>query len=63
VLARGDDVVAIFGTKRRSYLRENLAALDVSLDAGDLRRIEEIAPKGVAAGDRYPAAMMAQVGR
>lgn len=63
VLAQGADVVAIFGTKRRSYLRENLAALDVSLGARDLGRIEEIAPKGVAAGDRYPAAMMAALGR
>jgi aryl-alcohol dehydrogenase-like predicted oxidoreductase len=63
VLAQGPDVVAIFGTKRREYLRQNLAALGVSLSAEDLRRIEAVAPKGAAAGDRYPAAMMGLVGR
>jgi aryl-alcohol dehydrogenase-like predicted oxidoreductase len=63
VLDDGPDVVAIFGTKRREYLRENLAALGVSLSDEDLWRIEGIAPKGAAAGDRYPAAMMGQVGR
>jgi aryl-alcohol dehydrogenase-like predicted oxidoreductase len=63
VLAQGEDIVPIFGTKRRRYLAENLAAQAVVLDAGDLRRIEEVAPKGVAAGDRYPAAMMALLSR
>jgi aryl-alcohol dehydrogenase-like predicted oxidoreductase len=53
VLARGDDVVPIPGTKRRSYLEENVAALEVTLTAEDLRRIEETAPKGAFAGDRY----------
>jgi aryl-alcohol dehydrogenase-like predicted oxidoreductase len=63
VLARGDDVVPLFGTKRREFLRENLGALDVTLTAEDLRRIDEAAPKGAAAGDRYPAAMMGLVNR
>ena len=53
----------IFGTKRREYLRENLAALGVPLSEDDLWRIDAIAPKGAAAGDRYPAAMMGLVGR
>ncbi|HEY4593634.1 MAG TPA: aldo/keto reductase [Thermoanaerobaculia bacterium] len=63
VLAQGDDLVPIPGTKRRKYLEENVGALDVTLTADDLRRIDEIAPKGVAAGTRYPEAMMAAVGR
>jgi aryl-alcohol dehydrogenase-like predicted oxidoreductase len=63
VLAQGDDLVPIPGTKRRQYLEENVGALDVTLTADDLRRIDEIAPKGVAAGLRYPEAMMAAVGR
>ena len=63
VLAQGDDLIPIPGTKRRKYLEENVGALDVSLTADDLRRIDEIAPKGVAAGTRYPEAMMASVGR
>jgi len=58
VLARGDDIVPIPGTKRRKYLEENVAALDVELDRDDLARIDEIAPKGVAAGQRYPQVMM-----
>jgi aryl-alcohol dehydrogenase-like predicted oxidoreductase len=63
VLAQGDDLVPIPGTKRRQYLEENVGALDVTLTADDLRRIDEVAPKGVAAGTRYPEAMMAAVGR
>jgi aryl-alcohol dehydrogenase-like predicted oxidoreductase len=63
VLAQGDDLVPIPGTKRRQYLEENVGALDVTLTADDLRRIDEVAPKGVAAGTRYPEAMMASVGR
>jgi aryl-alcohol dehydrogenase-like predicted oxidoreductase len=61
VLAQGDDLVPIPGTKRRKYLEENLGALDVTLSADDLRRIDEIAPRGVAAGPRYPEAMMATI--
>jgi len=54
VLAQGDDIVPIFGTKRRSYLADNLGALDVVLAPADLARIEAVAPKGAAAGERYP---------
>jgi aryl-alcohol dehydrogenase-like predicted oxidoreductase len=53
VHARGDDVVPIPGTKHRRYLEENVAALDITLTADDLRRIEEVAPKGAFSGDRY----------
>jgi aryl-alcohol dehydrogenase-like predicted oxidoreductase len=53
VLSRGDDVVPIPGTKRRTYLEENAGASDVSLDADDLARIEEAFPKHAAVGDRY----------
>jgi aryl-alcohol dehydrogenase-like predicted oxidoreductase len=63
VLAQGEDLVPIPGTKRRKYLEENVGALDVVLTAEDLRRIDEIAPKGAAAGTRYPEAMMAAVSR
>ncbi|WP_372463050.1 aldo/keto reductase [Pseudonocardia kujensis] len=56
VVARGQDVVPIPGTKRRKYLAENLAAADVRLDDTDLRRLEEIAPIGVASGSRYGGA-------
>jgi len=62
-LVQGDDVVPIPGTKRRKYLEENLAAADVSLTAADLARIDEVTPKGAAAGLRYPEAMMQFVNR
>ncbi len=63
VLAQGEDIVPIPGTKRRKYLEENVAALEVKLTPEDLRRIDEIAPKNVAAGTRYPEAGMAAVNR
>ncbi len=63
VLAQGKDIVPIPGTKRRKYLEENVAALDLELTADDLRRIDEVAPKGVAAGTRYPERMMALLNR
>jgi len=63
VLAQGSDVVPIPGTKRRKYLEENVAATRVELTRDDLARIEEIAPKGVAAGTRYPEAAMKGLGR
>ncbi len=53
LLYQGDDIVPIPGTKRREYLEENAAAADVELDDEDLKRIEEVAPKDVAAGERY----------
>jgi aryl-alcohol dehydrogenase-like predicted oxidoreductase len=61
VLAQGDDIVPIPGTKRRSYLEENAAALDVDLTVEDLASIEAVAPKGVAAGERYPEHTMSTV--
>jgi len=53
VLAQGNDVVPIPGTTRRKHLEENVGALAIRLTPGDLARIDEVAPKGVAAGDRY----------
>jgi len=63
VLAQGDDVIPIPGTKRRKYLAENLGALDVRLGRADLDRIAAAFPTGVASGERYPAFMMAAVNR
>jgi aryl-alcohol dehydrogenase-like predicted oxidoreductase len=62
-LARGEQIVPIPGTKRRQYLEENLGAVEVELTGEDLRRIDEIAPQGAAAGTRYPEAMMGMVNR
>jgi aryl-alcohol dehydrogenase-like predicted oxidoreductase len=61
VVAQGDDVVPIPGTKRRRYLEENLGALEVELTSDDLAAIEEVTPRGSVAGDRYNAQMMANV--
>jgi aryl-alcohol dehydrogenase-like predicted oxidoreductase len=58
LLAQGEDIIPIPGTKRRKYLEENVGALNVTLTPDDLRRIEEVAPKGVAVGQRYPESMM-----
>lgn len=55
VLAQGDDIVPIPGTKRRKYLDDNLGALDVTLSDADLKRIDEVLPPGAASGDRYPS--------
>jgi aryl-alcohol dehydrogenase-like predicted oxidoreductase len=63
VLAQGEDIVPIPGTKRRTYLEDNLGALDVSLSPDDLARIDQILPPGAAAGTRYPEAGMASVDR
>ena len=54
MLSRGDDVVPIPGTKRRTYLEENAAAADVELTDDELERLERAFPPGAAAGDRYP---------
>jgi aryl-alcohol dehydrogenase-like predicted oxidoreductase len=59
VLAQGKDIVPIPGTKKRRYLEENARAVEVKLTPEDLRRIGEAAPKGVAAGDRYPPQALA----
>ncbi|MGC1449438.1 MAG: aldo/keto reductase [Candidatus Sulfotelmatobacter sp.] len=61
VLAQASDVVPIPGTKRRKYLEENAAALDVMLSREDLRRIDEVFPPEAATGGRYPEHMMALV--
>jgi aryl-alcohol dehydrogenase-like predicted oxidoreductase len=58
---QGEDIVPIPGTKRRKYLEENAAAVEVTLTEEDLRRIDEVAPKGVAAGERYNEAGMRTV--
>ena len=58
VLAQGEHIVPIPGTKRIKYLDENLGALDVVLDAADLAAIDEVFPRDVAAGTRYHASMM-----
>lgn len=63
VQAQGEDIVPIPGTKRRKYLEENVAALMITLTAEDLRRIDEVAPRGVAVGTRYSEAGMAAVNR
>ena len=63
VMARDGDIVPIPGTKRLKYLEENVAAAGVRLTPEDLREIDEMAPKGVAAGGRYPEAAMKAVGR
>jgi len=61
VLAQGDDIVPIPGTKQRKYLEENTRALEVELSAADLEQLEEVAPRGVAVGERYNEASMKTV--
>lgn len=63
VLAQGEDIVPIPGTKRRQYLQENAAAVDIVLTPEELQQIDEILPQGIAAGDRYSAEMMNLVAR
>ncbi|HZI58194.1 MAG TPA: aldo/keto reductase [Verrucomicrobiae bacterium] len=63
VRAQGDDIVPIPGTKRRKYLEQNLEAVNIKLTSSDLSRIDKVAPKGVAAGMRYPEPAMAAVDR
>ena len=63
VMAQGEDVVPIPGTKRVRYLEENLGAADIGLSDEDLRRLDEAAPVGAAEGNRYPEAQMATVRR
>ena len=61
LLAQGDDVVPIPGTKRRIYLEENARAVEIRLSEGDLKRIDDVAPRGVTAGARYPEGGMLTV--
>jgi aryl-alcohol dehydrogenase-like predicted oxidoreductase len=61
VLAQGDDIVPIPGTKRRKYLEENVGAINIQLIPEDLRRIDEVFPRDATAGARYPEHMMSLV--
>ena len=63
VLAQGENIVPIFGTKRRTYLEENIGAVDVNLTAEDLKRLDQLFPKDAAAGPRYGEAMMTLIGK
>lgn len=63
VMARGEDIVPIPGTKRRRYLEENARAAEIELSTDDLKRLDEAAPRGVASGTRYPEAIMGTVNR
>jgi aryl-alcohol dehydrogenase-like predicted oxidoreductase len=63
LLAQGDYIVPIPGTKRRTYLEENIGATDVNLTDEDLSRINAVAPQGIASGDRYPAQSMSALNR
>lgn len=63
VLAQGNDIVPIPGTKRRTYLEENVQALDVQLSPEDLERLDAVLPPGAAAGARYPERAMQAIGR
>jgi aryl-alcohol dehydrogenase-like predicted oxidoreductase len=63
ILAQGEDIVPIPGTKRRPYLEENVGALEIALTENDLASIDEVAPHGVAAGARYPEIAMQAVNR
>ena len=62
LLAQGDDIVPIPGTRSRTRLEENAGALAIRLDAADLRRIDEAAPRGAAAGTRYAEGGMKEIG-
>ncbi|GAB4094280.1 aldo/keto reductase [Flaviaesturariibacter terrae] len=61
VLAQGDDVFAIPGTKKLNYLTENVGAMDVTLTPEELELLDQVVPKGAAAGERYPEGMMKSV--
>jgi aryl-alcohol dehydrogenase-like predicted oxidoreductase len=61
VMAKGDTIVPIPGTKRRKYLEENCAAADVQLSAADITKLDAAVPKGATAGPRYPEAAMKRV--
>jgi aryl-alcohol dehydrogenase-like predicted oxidoreductase len=62
VLAQGEDIVPIPGTKRRTYLDQNLGALDISLTPAELRQIDGVLPRGAAVGARYPEEYMNRLG-
>lgn len=62
MLSRGEDIVPLVGTSRSDHVADNLAALEVVLSPGDLAAIDEVAPAGVAAGNRYPDSYMPRLG-
>lgn len=61
VMAQGEDIVPIFGTKRRSRLEENLKSLEISFTKAELEEIDRVLPKGCTAGTRYPAQHMSAI--
>lgn len=61
VLAQGENIIPIPGTKRQTYLKENITAVEIVLSEEDLKRLNEVAPQGIAAGSRYPESMMRAV--
>jgi aryl-alcohol dehydrogenase-like predicted oxidoreductase len=61
VLAQGEDVIPIPGTKRRKYLEENVAAVEIKLSAAEVQELSAAFPAGVTAGSRYPAPHMPRV--
>ena len=63
VLAEGDDIVPIPGTKRRTYLEENIAAGSIIISEVEMGEIIEALPKGATAGERYPESMMKLINR
>jgi aryl-alcohol dehydrogenase-like predicted oxidoreductase len=63
VLAQGKDIVPIPGTKRRTYLEENVGAMEIVLTASDLQQLNQVAPRGITAGARYPERAMSAVNR
>jgi aryl-alcohol dehydrogenase-like predicted oxidoreductase len=62
LLAQGEDIVPIPGTKRRKYLEQNCAALDVKLTADEIAKLKQAFPLGVTAGTRYPEKQMKALG-
>ncbi len=63
VLAQGDDIIPIPGTKRKKYLNENIASLEISLTSADIEKLESAFPKNISVGERYPKSMMGTLGR
>ena len=63
VLAQGNDIVQIPGTKNRKYLEENVTSVDIKLDAAELEEIDRAMPRGIASGARYPEGGMKTINR
>ena len=62
LLAQGEDIIPIPGTKQRKWLQQNIAALDVNLDSDDQQRLEDVFRLGITAGERYPTGQMKRLG-